>query len=317
MRIIGTGVSIPELKVTNDMIAEFLDTNDEWISTRTGIKERRLISTKNLFHLAADAASKALESAGKKATDMDLIICSNVANSYVTPSLSSIVQGIIKATCPCFDINNACTGFLTGLDIADAYISSGKYKNILLICAEEPSRFCDWGDRNASILFGDAAGAVVLTEGEGLKKIITTTVSMTDVLYYRRKLEPSPFVKKDENYKALQMVGKEVFKTAVTSSTRDITRVISECGMVPSDIDLFILHQANLRINDSIRQHLDLPEEKFPHNLDKYGNTSSATIPLLLDEQLKAGKIKNGDILCFSAFGAGFSTGACIMKWNA
>ena len=318
MRIIGTGVAIPELTVTNDMIAEFLDTNDEWISSRTGIKERKLISSESLHELGAKAANKALEAAGMTAADIDLIICSNVANKYVTPSLACVIQGEIKASCPCFDINNACAGFITCLDVADGYISSGKYKNILLICAEEPSRFVDWKSRNACILFGDAAGAVVLTEGRGLKKIKLSTTSLPDVLYYKRKLEPTPYAQdNDEKYQPLQMNGREVFKMAVTSSVSDIREAMDDCGLKPTDIDLFVLHQANLRIIDSIRQHLDLPEEKFPHNVERYGNTSSASIPLLLDEQLKAGKIKNGDLLVMSAFGAGFSSAACVLEWNA
>ncbi|MCQ2217708.1 MAG: ketoacyl-ACP synthase III [Paludibacteraceae bacterium] len=317
MRIIGTGVALPQLRVTNDMIAKYVDTSDEWVASRTGIKERRIISTESLIDLGAQAAKDAVAAAGIDMADVDLLICSNVANSYVTPSLGCIIQGKIDATCPCFDINNACAGFLTALDMADGYITSGRYKNILIICAEEPSRIVDWTSREACILFGDAASAAVVTDGEGLKKIKLSTKSLPDVLYYRRKLEYNPFVTKDQGeYKPLQMNGREVFKMAVSASVADIKKVVEDTGWKMEDVDMFVLHQANLRIIDSIRQHLDLPEEKVPHNVERSGNTSSACIPILLNELIAEGKIKKGYKIVFSAFGAGFSSAAATYEWK-
>lgn len=316
MRIVGTGVALPQLRVTNDMIAEHVDTSDEWVSSRTGIKERRIISTETLVDLGTQAAMRAIASAGLGVADIDLLICSNVVNSYVTPSLGCIIQGRLHASCPCFDINNACTGFLTALDVADGYISSGKYRNVLVVCAEEPSRIVDWHSREACILFGDAAGAAVVSVGGGLRNIRIATKSMPEVLYYKRRLEYNPFVKKEEEFKPLQMNGREVFKTAVSSSVDDIRWVVEKSGWRMEDVDLFVLHQANLRIIESIRQYLGLPEAKVPHNVERTGNTSSACIPILLDELLEAGKVKPGDKIVFSAFGAGFSSAAATYVWE-
>ncbi|MCQ2193809.1 MAG: beta-ketoacyl-ACP synthase 3 [Paludibacteraceae bacterium] len=316
MKISGTGVALPQLRVTNDMIAQYVDTSDEWISSRTGIKERPMISTESLIDLGAKAAKDAIAKAGLAPTDIDLFICSNVVNSYVTPSLACIIQGEIGATCPCFDINNACAGFMTAMDMADGYISSGKYKNILVVCAEEPSRIVDWKSRDACILFGDAASAAVLTAGDSLKTMKFSTKSMPDVLYYRRKLEYNPFLKKEEFNKPLQMNGRDVFKTAVSFSSADIKEVVEATGWKMEDVDMFVLHQANLRIIEAIRQRLDLPDEKVPHNVERMGNTSSACIPILLNELIEAGKIKKGDKLVFSAFGAGFSSAACTYVWE-
>ena len=317
MKIIGTGVGLPRLRVTNDMIAKYVDTSDEWVSSRTGIRERRIISDETLIDLGTQAAKEALAKASVDIADIDLLICSNVANSYVTPSLGCIIQGKLGASCPCFDINNACAGFLTAIDIADGYISSGKYKNILIVCAEEPSRIVDWTSREACILFGDAASAAVVTVGEGLQKMRISTKSMPDVLYYKRKLEYNPFVtKNEEGFKPLQMNGREVFKMAVSASVADIKKVVEDTGWKMEDVDMFVLHQANLRIIESIRQHLDLPEEKVPHNVERSGNTSSACIPILLNELLEEGKIKKGDKIVFSAFGAGFSTAAGTYIWE-
>lgn len=273
-----------------------------------------MISTESLVELGAQAAEAALANAGLSVADIDLMICSNVVNSYVTPSLSCVIQGKINATCPCFDLSNACVGFLTALDVADGFISSGKYKNVLIVCAEEPSRIVDWHSREACILFGDAASAAVVTQGEGFKNIKLSTKSLPDVLYYKRKLEYNPFVKKEENYTPLIMNGREVFKTAVSSSVEDIKHAVEATGWKMEEVDWFVLHQANLRIIESIRQHLDIPEEKVPHNLERFGNTSSACIPILLNEMYAEGKIKKGDKIVFSAFGAGFSSAAATYE---
>lgn len=317
MKIVGTGSALPSLVVTNEMLSEFLDTSDEWILSRTGIKERRILSKETLLDLAVLAGERALESANMQATDIDFIICSNVGNNYITPSLSSIVQGKLKATCPCIDINVACTGFVYGLDMADAYFATGRYKNILIICAEEPSKFVDWKARDASILFGDGAGAAVVSAGnrENLIAMHLNTVCATEPLYYQRAMEPNPFNETPAFSNPLVMNGKEVYKLAVSSSISDIKKVFESSGLTPHDITYYFLHQANTRILETIRDFLDEPIEKFPRNIEKYGNTSSATIPILLDEMNRDHKLKEGDLIVMSAFGAGFCTGACIIKW--
>ncbi|MBR7115463.1 MAG: ketoacyl-ACP synthase III [Alistipes sp.] len=316
MKIIGTGRAHPAKVVTNAMLETFLDTSDEWIRTRTGITERRLISSERLEDLATEAAMKAIEDAGLTPADIDYIICSNVVNEYITPSLSCIVQGAIGARCATVDVNAACSGFIYALDMADDRLKSGKAKNILVMAAEEPTRMVDWEDRSLCVLFGDGAGAVVVTEGEGLIGSRLTTVCKTDCLHYVRRLEPTPYITKDEPSGPMYMNGKEVFKTAVLSSSRDIKTLLDNAGLQPSDIKYYILHQANLRIIDAIANWLKLDMSHFPTNVERCGNTSSASVPMLLDELAREGKLQRGDKLLLSAFGAGFTTGACIIEWN-
>lgn len=315
MKIIGTGSAHPSCKVTNQMLEQFLETTDEWITERTGIKERRVISTEHLEDMAVEAANKALENAGITAQEIDFLICSNVVNEYVTPALSCIIQGKLGAKCPTVDINAACAGFIYAMDIADDKLKAGKAKNILIVCAEEPSRMVSWQNRSTSVLFGDGAGAAVVTAGDELKAIRLTTESLTEVLYYQRHLEPTPYIDKEESFEPLVMRGREVFKHAVTNSNRDIKALLDKTGLQPSDIKYYVLHQANKRIIDSIRNFLGVEEERVPHNVERYGNISSAALPALLDELNREGKLQKGDKLVFSAFGAGFTTGACIIEW--
>lgn len=316
MKIIGTGSALPEKVVTNDMLAGFLETSDSWISTRTGIKTRHLLSKETLGELAITSAQAALDSSGVAPNEIDYLICSNVANSYVTPSLSSIILGPLGCCCPCTDLNGACAGFIYALDIADAFIKTGRAKNILIVAAEEPSRFCNWHERETSVLFADGAGAVVVTEGDGFLDFRVTADTHTDVLYYKRSLEPTPYDRIDERTQPLVMQGREVFKLAVRACIKDVDVILDKNGLTGDDIDMYLLHQANLRIIDSIREHLGQQKEKFPTNLQKYGNTSSASIPILIDEMSRAGLLKDGMRLLLSAFGGGFVTGATILDWS-
>ena len=315
MKIVGTGSVIPKKIVTNDMLSEFLDTSDSWIYPRTGIKHRHVISDEKLEDMAIEAARKALDNAGMKAEDLDFIICSNVVNEYVTPSLSCIIQGGIGASCPCIDINCACAGFIYALDLAESYSKAGKVKNVLIVCAEEPTRMTSWKDRNVCVLFGDGAGAAVLTEGSNIKGTKLSAASATDKLYQIRTLEPTPYVTKEEVNIPLQMKGQDVFKFAVKASSGDIKYLLNELNMTPDNVDKYLLHQANIRIINSIKDQLEQPEEKFPHNVESHGNSSSASCPILLDECNRNGVIKKGDIIALSAFGAGFISGAAIMEW--
>jgi 3-oxoacyl-[acyl-carrier-protein] synthase-3 len=316
MKIIGTGRAHPAKVVTNAMLEKFLDTSDEWIRTRTGMAERRLITSEKLEDLAAEASRQAIADAGLKPSDIDYIICSNVVNEYITPSLSCIVQGAIGAKCACVDVNAACSGFIYALDMADDRLKSGKAKNILVLAAEEPTRMVDWSDRALCVLFGDGAGAVVVTQGDGLICSRLTTTSKIDCLHYVRRLEPTPYITKEEYSAPMYMNGKEVFKTAVLSSSRDIKMLLDEAGLKPSDIKYYVLHQANLRIIEAIANWLKLDMSHFPTNVERCGNTSSASVPLLLDEMAREGKLQRGDKILMSAFGAGFTTGACIIEWT-
>ena len=316
MKIIGTGRAHPVKEVTNAMLEKFLDTSDEWIKERTGMSVRKVISDEKLEDLAIEASRQAIENAGLKATDIDYIICSNVVNEYVTPGLSCIIQGGVGAKCASVDVNAACSGFIYALDMADDRIKSGKAKNILVVAAEEPTRMVDWTDRSTCVLFGDGAGAVVVTEGEGLICSRLTTVSKTACLHYLRKLEPTPYITKEEIAGPMYMNGREVFKTAVLSSVKDITSLLKEAGLQPSDLKYYVLHQANMRIIEAVANYLKLDLSYFPTNVERCGNTSSASIALLLDELHKDGKLQRGDKIFMSAFGAGFTTGACIFEWT-
>ena len=316
MKIIGTGSALPEKVVTNEMLAGFLDTSDEWITTRTGIRSRRLLSTETLRELALKAARAALDSSGLQPEDIDYLICSNVANSYVSPSLGSIILGQLGCSCPTFDMNGACAGLVYSLDVADAFLKSKDVKNILIVAAEEPSRFCSWHDRATCVLFGDGASALVVTRGEGFRDFRLTGNTHTDVMYYKRAMEPTPFDRVEEKTMPLVMEGREVFRLAVEASIQDVDVLLERNGMTGEDIDLFLLHQANKRIIECIREHLGQPREKFPTNIQDYGNTSSASIGILMDELSRAGKLKDGATLLLSAFGGGFVTGAAILKWS-
>ena len=303
MKILGTGSAVPRKTVTNDMLSEFLDTSDEWISTRTGIKSRQIITDERFEDLAAKAASRALDASGLAPDDIDYIICSNVANLYITPTLSSLIQGALGIkgpNCPPMDVNAACAGL------------------VLLVCAEEVTRFVDWNDRASCVLFGDAAGAVVVTNGgDDMLGHKMTCVPMPEVIVYCNPMEPTPFETGEgiDRHRTFEMKGREVFRMAVTAAANDIKDVIAKAGLTPDDVDHFLLHQANLRIIESIRTTLGQPHEKFPTNVERCGNTSSASVPLLLDEEVRAGRIKRGDTILFSAFGAGFVTGTALIKY--
>jgi 3-oxoacyl-[acyl-carrier-protein] synthase-3 len=316
MKILGTGSELPKRTVKNAELMTFLDTSDEWITSRTGISERRVLSDDTLEQLAASAAAKALDNAGIGAEELDLIICSNVMGPYITPALSCIVQGSIGASCPCFDVNAACAGFIYTLNIASAFIDSGKASKILIVSAEAVSHMANWTDRATCVLFGDGAGAVVVTKGEGLRAIRLGTTSNTEALCQKQITGNSPFEHEAVKEPYLFMNGQEVYKFAVSASPEDVQSVLETAGLQPQEIKYFLLHQANLRIIEAVRTRLHQDKEKFPHNLDRLGNTSSASIPILLDSLNKEGKLNNGDLLVMSAFGAGLVNGACVIQWN-
>ena len=315
MKISGTGSVLPSKVVTNDMLSQFLDTSDEWITTRTGVKSRHVISDERLEDMAIEAAQKALEDAGLRAEELDFIICSNVVNEYVTPQLSCIIQGGIGASCPCIDINCACAGFIHALEMAESFYKAGRVKNVLVVCAEEPTRMTDWNDRRTCVLFGDGAGAAVLTPGDNIKSIKLSASSATDKLWQYRLLHPTPYVTKEEVDVPLQMKGQDVFKFAVKAASKDITRTLKETGLQADDVDHYLLHQANIRIINAIQDYLEQPAEKFLTNIEDHGNSSSSCCPILLDECSRNGLLKKGDIIAMSAFGAGFVSGAVLFEW--
>lgn len=315
MKISGTGSVLPKKTVTNDMLSQFLDTSDEWITTRTGVRSRQVISDEKLDQMAVEAARRALADAGMRADELDFIICSNVVNEYVTPQLSCIIQGGIGATCPCIDINCACAGFIHALEIAESFYKAGRVRNVLVVCAEEPTRMADWNDRRTCVLFGDGAGAAVLTPGDNIRSIKLSASSATDKLWQYRLLQPTPYISKEEIDVPLQMKGQDVFKFAVKAAGKDISRTLAETGLSPDQVDHYLLHQANIRIVSAIRDYLGQPDEKFHTNIEDHGNSSSASCPILLDECSRKGILKKGDLIAVSAFGAGFVSGAVLFEW--
>ena len=315
MRIAGTGSMLPKKVVTNDMLSQFLDTSDEWIRTRTGVVSRHVISDERLEDMAIEAARRALADAGMTADELDFIICSNVVNEYVTPQLSCIIQGGIGATCPCIDINCACAGFIYALEIAESFYQAGRVRNVLIVSAEEPTRMTDWKDRRTCVLFGDGAGAAVLTPGDNIRSIKLSASSATDKLWQYRLLHPTPYITKEEVDMPLQMKGQDVFKFAVKAAGKDISSALKDVGIKADDVSHYLLHQANIRIINAIQEYLEQPAEKFPTNIEDHGNSSSSCCPILLDECNRSGLLKRGDMVAMSAFGAGFVSGAVLFEW--
>jgi len=315
LKIIGVGKGTPKKRVTNDDLAVFLDTNDDWIVSRTGIKSRYVCTDETLTDLSAAAALQAAQKAGLSAADIDLILCTTIGGDYRTPSLACCLAERIGADCPAFDINAACTGFIYALDVASLYLSRNNVKNILIVCAEMMSKHADWNDRSTCVLFGDGAAACVVTGGTGIKYINLTAKGNSKLINLPSGTGNSPFTS-NSSAGYMHMEGQEVFKFAVTMVENETRRALKTLTLSPEDIDFFLLHQANKRIVDSIRTKLRQPGEKFPVNIDRYGNLSSASLPLLLFEMLENGTIKTGDTLFMSAFGAGMTAGSCVMVWE-
>jgi len=322
--IIGTGSYLPEKTLTNFDLEKIVNTSDEWIKTRTGIKERRILDDdKAASFMATEAAKKAIKDAKLNYEDIDMILVSTVTPDMMFPSTACIVQSNLNCVnAAAFDIEAACSGFLYGLTIAYSFIKSGLYNNVLLIGAEVLSRITDWTDRNTCVLFGDGAGAVVISKVPENKGILGVELGADGHggHYLTQPAGGSKFPSNEETVRKrlhyINMEGNETFKFAVRKMRETSINVIEKCGLDINDIDFLIPHQANIRIIDSARKKLKLDESKVYINLDKYGNMSSASIPVALDEANKAGKIKNNDIVLFVGFGGGLTWGAALVKWH-
>ena len=315
LKITGTGHALPERSVSNNELAAFLDTSDEWIVGKTGIKSRFICTDENLGDLAVRAAEAALKDAETEPGQLDYIICSTIGAEYVTPALACLVAAKLGAGCPAFDINAACAGFVYALDTAAAYLT-GNAKHILIVSAERMSSYVDWTDRRVSVLFGDGAGACVVINGGALKYSKLLTNGNLKLIYIEAGSGGSPFAAPAAGKRVVHMDGPEVFKFAVQTIERETRAALLSLDMTPDDVDYYLLHQANRRIVDSARTRLGQPAEKFPVNINRTGNTSSASIPILLDEMRREGRIKTGDTLLLSAFGAGMTAGTCVLKWE-
>jgi 3-oxoacyl-[acyl-carrier-protein] synthase III len=309
-RISGTGSYLPARVFSNKEFEKYLETSDEWILDRTGIKERRIIADDELVvDMACAAANNALEAAGITAKEIDLIIVATTTPDLVFPSVACTLQAQLKATvpCPAFDIQAACGGFLYAMSIADMYIKQGHVKNALVIGAEAMSRLMDWTDRGTCILFGDGAGAVILSRSEQ-PGVIATHIhadgSCYPLLYSEKSDKPN-----------IHMEGRDVFKQAVRALSDVVDETLEKNNIQQSDIDWLVPHQANLRIIQATAKKLSLPMEKVVVTVDRHGNTSAASVPLALDEAVRDGRIKRGELLLLEAFGAGFSWGSALVRY--
>lgn len=321
--IIGTGKYVPEKILTNSDLEKIVETNDEWIVSRTGIRERHIAAPHEATSdLAYEAALKALESAGMKAEELELIIVATVTPDSSFPSTACILQDKLGAKgAAAFDLSAACSGFVYSLATATGFIKTGMYNNALIIGADTLSRITDYTDRNTCVLFGDGAGAVIIgevPEGRGFQSFDLGAEGSGGSLLKMEaggsRLPASQQTIEDKKH-FIYMNGREVFKFAVRVMGTATERVLTKAGLSKEDIDLFVPHQANIRIIQSAMQRLDLPEEKCVINVDRYANTSAASIPLALVEAAEAGRMKEGDTVLMVGFGGGLTWGASVLVW--
>lgn len=322
--ILATGSYLPERVVTNHDLEKTMETSDEWIVSRTGIKARRVAAENEATSdLAFEAAKRALEAAGVAAAELDLIIVATVSPDMAFPSTACLVQAKLGAhKAAAFDISVACSGFVYGLSIAEQFITNGVYKKALVIGAETLSRFISWEDRKTGMLFGDGAGAAVLGETETDGGILAIDIGADGngaallSVPAGGSRQPASERTVEERLHLIQMDGSEVFKFAVRVMGESAVRALTKASLSTVDIALLVPHQANIRIINSAVKRLGLPSEKVMVNVDCYGNTSAASIPIALDEAVKAGRVKKGDIVVLCGFGAGLSWGSAVVKWQ-
>ncbi len=322
-KIIGTGAALPDRVLTNHDLEQMVETSDAWIMARTGIKERRIaVPGEFTSTFATAAARKALEMAGVSPVDLDLIICGTVTPDFPFPSTACIVQSNLGATrAAAFDLSAACSGFLYGLSIAEKFINGKAATTVLVIGVEVLSRIVDWSDRNTCCLFGDGAGAVVLTASEGSSGILSTHI-YSDGGHWTLLHQPGPGNRTpasqellDNGERFIRMQGNEVFKLAVRAMEEAAHTALSANGLTVADLDYLIPHQANRRIIDAIGKRLGLGSDKLFVNLERYGNTSSASIPIALDEANRQGLLKENALVLLDAFGGGVTWASVLMRW--
>lgn len=315
IRFLGTGYYLPPKVVTNDDLAKLVDTSDEWITQRVGVKERHFSVNETTSDMATKAAIAALEKSGLSPSDIDLIIVGTITSDTLCPSVAATVQKNIGSQGIAFDISSACSGFMFSLETAVAYIERGMAKNALVIGAERLSKILDFTDRSTCVIFGDGAGAAVVTKGEGYLSSTMYTSGNDEVLYIPDNVGISPFYEGEEQKRCVHMDGQETFKFAVNRITQDIKTVAQKADIALGDIDHVVLHQANIRILEFASKRLKIPFERFFVNIDSVGNTSAASVPIALADLDASGKLHRGDIVALAAFGGGLSSAACIIKW--
>lgn len=322
--VIGTGAYAPERVLTNRELETMVDTSDEWIVSRTGMRERRIAAEDEFTSdLGAKAAMRAIESAGIKPKEIDLIIAPTITPDRPWPNTACLIQTKIGAKhAACIGLEAACSGFIYAMETARNYLATGAATTALVVGAEKMSSIIDWSDRNTCVLFGDGAGAIVMRAGGEETGMICSSMgsdgSLSDLLMVPAggsRLPTSEGTVQDRLH-YLKMSGREVYKYAVSKMVHSVKDVLHKCGMEPKDIDWYIPHQANMRIIQGVGKRLGVPTEKFVVNVEKYGNTSGASIGLALDEAVRDGRIKRGDKVLCVAFGGGFTWGATLMVWT-
>ena len=323
VHIVGTGSYLPDRVLTNADLEKMVDTTDEWITTRTGIKERRLAPDwMCTSDMGAEAARRALEQANVKPEQVDLIICATVTPDMPFPSTACVIQQKIGAKrAAAFDMEAACSGFLYGLEIGQQFITSGTYDTVLVIGAEKLSTIVDWEDRNTCVLFGDGAGAAVLRSRGTEHGILTTCMgadgSLADLLLVPGGGAKYPASKESISGKmhCIKMAGREVFKNAVLAMQTAAEEALSRCNLTTADIKCVIPHQANLRILEAIAERLEVPMDKVYVNLNRYGNVSAASVAIALDEAARQGRFQRGDLFLLIVFGGGLTWASCVIQW--
>jgi 3-oxoacyl-[acyl-carrier-protein] synthase-3 len=315
-------MAVPGKVVTNEDLAKLVATSDEWIRARSGIAERRLLEPgRNTSDLAAEAGRRACESAEIAPSELDLIICATISPDMPLPAVAVTVQQKLGAHCPAFDLAAACAGFIYGLSVGDAFVRAGNFKKVLVIGVEVLSRSTDWQDRNTCVLFGDGAGAVVLVPSTSERGILSTHIYADGSLMPLLNIpaggtaEPASHESVEARHHLIKMQGKPVFTHAVKKISEASITALQHNQLTVDQIDCVVAHQANLRILEGVAERCHLPLSKFYLNIHKYGNTSSASIPIALDEAVREGRIKPGDMLLFAALGAGLSWGSAVVKF--
>ncbi len=315
-RIMGTGMYVPPKVVTNDDLSQIVETSDEWISKRVGIRERHISETEFTSEMGAKAAKAALEDAGCQVEDIDMILSASVSGETSSPSTACMIQHYLGATCPAMELNAACAAFLYLLETAAAYFAlHQEYQKILVVGCERISGILDWSDRSTCVIFADGAGAAVLERGSNYLDSICNVKGGDDVIKIPHDIGCSPFFKREQDTPYIHMQGQETFKYAVNSIAQDITTLLERNHLTIDDIAWIVPHQANLRIIDFSSKRLGIDPKKMFVNIERYGNTSSASVPIALHELKESGQLKRGDKIILVAFGGGLSDMACLLEY--
>lgn len=314
-RIIGTGAHVPERVLTNDELSTFVDTSDDWIKQRVGVRQRHICTTETAADLAVEAAKQAMEMAGIEASQLGLIIAATISSDSICPTVAGSVQMALGAHCPAFDLNSACSGFLFSFETAAGFFARGGLEYALVVGAERMSRLTNWEDRSTCVIFGDGAGAAVLQKGDNYLASCLRTDANGDIINISAGAIGTRFTQREINGAYVVMKGQETFKFAVRQLVDNVQNLCEQIGISVSDLAFVVPHQANIRIIELAAKRLGLPMDKFVVNIDQYGNTSAASCAMTLNELVRSGRLKEGDLIAMCAFGGGLSSAACIIKW--